>query len=45
MKRASTEVELIKAQANAELSRLRAESQKQTSMLEGRIVELIRIND
>ena len=43
--RASNEVELIKAQANAELSRLRVESQKQVSMLEGRIVELIRIND
>ena len=43
--RASNEVELIKAQANAELSRLRVESQKQVSMLEGRMTELIRINE
>ena len=45
VKRASTEVELVKAQANAEFSRLRNESQKQTSMLEGRMAELIRINE
>ena len=45
MKRVPTKVELNKAQANAGLSRLRAESQKQTSMLEGRMAELIRINE